>query len=370
MCSGHLLDPFDPFVQNRFFVPNLWKSFPPTGLGYSKNVQEIAIQNHLELLQIALNQLSTMVYKAISHHGSDLLRQNIVIQSVTSLEKLDVPKMRLLLHNAMLSFKDVQENSVFIEADIHHLFEECRLRQRKIKEEMLVLSNEREAKKIQIESHEESIREQNDLAEWNERQADRLERRAGEEERMSEESAVWGFVKVVGGGVLTYFTWGTYLVWARIGSISIMSGAKNIFYDSTSYRIQAQESREQAWYNRNLARDYEREVDRLEEEIENLETDIEISVHVEQELKRTMNQFEHLSYELRKSMDGMVEIYEEIENMNTALARAELHAASLKIIQKHSRNFSQLFKRAQEKNIHMVWSDIQKVVMSQQKKIS
>lgn len=270
-------------------VPKTWNSFPPTGLGYSKHIQEIVIQNRLELLQLSLDQFSTMFFKFVALHGSNLLHQNIDIQSASSLGQLDVPKMRKLLQDTMATCKDIKDNNIFIEADIHDLIEDCRTQKREIDKQIDGLSMKKAAMEVQIQNHQESIDELYELAKQYERHADTSSYHARENDRKSEESFKWGAAEVVagiGGAVFTFATGGTALAFVPLTGI-LGFGVKNV-YDSAIYNEVAKGFRRDALFYRNGAEGSKKEVNRLLTEIRNIEENIDSALHQQQELEVTV----------------------------------------------------------------------------------
>lgn len=343
-------------------VPNVWQQLPPRGIGFSKNIKEIEIQNSLEFLQLSFDQLSTMFYKVIALRGSDLIQQNLYIQSISSVSDLNVLEMRKSLHAAVVSFKELKSNTYYTETDLHFLIEDCRETIRDIDQNMNRLQIEKESMEVQIRNKEKSISELEHIARENENSARHMEHMAWDHDRQADESASWGLGKLIVGGALTWFSGGTYL--AYVGMASIASGVYNVA-ESGSQARQAREFRNIARDRRHQAHLYQTEVKTLRKQIVELTVNIGVNKNVRNGLAISLAQLEDLSSSLQSSARSVTDILMLMDDMEAGLKGASLHTKSVEIIQNSYSNLSKKLERAnqaQKDGLLTAWSTLQSII--------
>lgn len=361
----YTLHTYELLVTSGFIkgsVPNSWQQLPPRGLGFSKNVKEIEIQNSLEFLQLSFDQLSTMFYKVIALRGSDIIQQNLYIQSISSVSDLNVLEMRKALYAAAVSFKELKSNTHYIETLLHFLIEDCRETIRYIDQDMNKLQIEKESMEVQVRNKEKSIAELEHIARENENSASHMEHMAWGHERQADESAKWGFGKLIVGGALTWFSGGTYL--AYVGIATIVSGVYNVA-ESNSEAVQARELRSVARDKWNQARVYQTEVKTLRKQIEELTVNIGVNKNAKNSLAISLAHLEDLSSSLQSSTRSMTDILMLMDDMEAGLKGASLHTKSVEIIQNSYSNLSKKLERAnqaQKDGLLRAWSTLQSII--------
>lgn len=345
-------------------VPNKRQAFPPIGgLGFAKNQKESAIKDSVDNLQLALDQVSTLFYKVVALRGSELMVQDIRVQSCNSIKDLNVAEMRKAINDGLVSFKDLEASVYQIETLLHFLLEDSRDRLRNINTELFDLGSKRELMNSKIENLEETITNLEALAREKEDSSWYFGEQAKTNERESESSMLWGLGQLAVGGALTYLTAGGYLMYAGVGTA--VRGVLNMAKSENLSR-RAEELRREASRHTNQANAHRHETGQLRLEIKNIEIDITQNKLARQELSSSVKQLENLLDSIHSSTRSTTEVLEILGNMYAALKDAGLHSRSLKFFQNTHSNLSSKLRRAskaQEEGMKRAWKTIEQIVL-------
>jgi septal ring factor EnvC (AmiA/AmiB activator) len=325
------------------------------------------MHDSVELLRIMFDQMATKFYKAVVLDGSDLLNHHKNIFSASSVSELDVNRMSVTLRGAKRSFKGVEDNMIGLQSEVHYLIESVRSRIHELKDEIKSFEDKQKSMEQEIAMMETEIQESDSSAREYDRYAIDMDFLARKKKREAEEAAKWGIGELAAAGAVAVgiFAGGLPLLAAIPGVVLGGAGLKNV-NDHMYYDEQAANYRHDAYRYWIRANGLRENVKMIKRNISNLKLEAIHVRHELQQLEYALRRVNDLSNSLHGSVKGTYEVVSMLQNMEIAIANAELDTQSIIERFKYIPN---VIKRASDsmlKNTKSAWISIQELLKLKQ----